>query len=95
VASVPRTKKADPVRAFACPECSSLVCFENTQCLACGTPLGYLRPKRTIVGSDDVPGWQRCGNLTLAQCNSLAEEDAPGGHDKLRFVHDTVAAMSR
>ena len=67
------------MRAFACPNCHSLVFFANTTCLTCSTPLGYLRPQRVLVAMTAVPQWQRCANLARAQCNRLAEAVTWGG----------------
>ena len=60
------------MRAFACPNCSQLVFFENTACLNCGTELGFRWPEREL-GALDGP---RCANLETAACNWVAE--APG-----------------
>jgi hypothetical protein len=57
------------MRAFACPNCSQLVFFENTACLNCGTKLGFRWPEREL-GALTGP---RCVNLEKAACNWLAE----------------------
>jgi hypothetical protein len=57
------------MRAFACPNCSQLVFFENTACLNCGTELGFRWPERDL-GALTGP---RCVNLEKAACNWLAE----------------------
>jgi hypothetical protein len=56
------------MRAFACPNCSQLVFFENTACLNCGTELGFRWPEREL-GALTGP---RCVNLEKAACNWLA-----------------------
>jgi hypothetical protein len=60
------------MRAFACPNCSLIVFFENTACLNCGTELGFRWPEREL-GPLVAP---RCANLETAACNWLAA--APG-----------------
>ena len=60
------------MRAFACPNCSQLVFFENTACLNCGTELGLRWPEREL-GALDGP---RCANFETAACNWQA--GAPG-----------------
>jgi hypothetical protein len=57
------------MRAFACPNCSQLVFFENTACLNCGTELGFRRPEREL-GALAAP---RCANFETAACNWVVE----------------------
>jgi hypothetical protein len=42
------------MRAFTCPICRHLVTFENTDCLHCGTALGFDWEARTFVAGG---GW--------------------------------------
>ena len=58
------------MRAFACPNCSQLVFFENTACLNCATELGFHWRQREL-GALEGP---RCANLETAACNWEAEE---------------------
>jgi hypothetical protein len=58
------------MRAFACPNCSQLVFFENTACLGCGTELGFRWPDREL-GALTGP---RCANVETAACNWVAEQ---------------------
>lgn len=37
------------MRSFACGHCGHLVFFENTQCLNCSTPLGFVPAELTLV----------------------------------------------
>jgi hypothetical protein len=79
------------MRAFACPHCSALIFFENSVCITCGSPLGYLRSQARFtelsptasgrLGWTDPDGrtFVGCANLQLAGCNWLAEPDAPAG----------------
>ena len=75
----PRTR-----RAFVC-RCGRPVFFRNSQCLACGTPLGYEVEQQRLLpleaAGDDgswreagaggaAPRYRRCANLdTAAICN--------------------------
>jgi hypothetical protein len=64
------------VRAFACPVCERLVTFESTQCLHCGTTLGYDPEARSVVAlAEDPPAAAllRCANARVAACNWLVE----------------------
>lgn len=79
------------MRAFACPNCSALIFFENSLCVTCGSALGYLRPTASFVRLDPGSGgllgyadengtrWVPCANLTLASCNWLNLAGAPAG----------------
>lgn len=63
----------------SCSVCHSAVFFENSVCLHCGTNLGYLRERRTIVAVDgagqfqDSSGstWYICANLGISGCTWL------------------------
>ena len=60
------------VRAFTCPDCSSLVPFESTCCLVSDSELGYSRAHREMQvlrdGRTDG-GLVRCTNSGIAACN--------------------------
>lgn len=78
-------------RAYRC-SCERPVFFRNSQCLACGAPLGY-EPARSLVvaiepaadagtwkltGENDGALFRRCANLeTAAGCNWLVAADDP------------------
>jgi hypothetical protein len=53
------------MRAFTCPVCRHLVTFESTQCLQCGTALGFDWEARTLVAGGG------CANRDLIGCNGL------------------------
>ena len=74
-------------RAFRC-RCGRPVFFPNSQCLACGTPLGYvperlmllpLQPAERDAGhwqvwdEHDGPHLKRCANFGLAACNWMLD----------------------
>jgi hypothetical protein len=62
------------------------VFFRNSECLACGTPLGYLPDRLTLLplqpagdahwqawGEGDGPHLKRCGNFEPAACNWMLD----------------------
>jgi hypothetical protein len=62
--------------SFACGHCGHLVFFENTVCLNCSTPLGFVPERLELVAleGDDADGLHRCANLELAACNWMVDE---------------------
>ncbi|WP_026266857.1 zinc-binding metallopeptidase family protein [Arthrobacter sp. 131MFCol6.1] len=66
----------------SCGVCGSIVYFENSVCLHCGTDLAYLRNARAIVATgnqgqytdDSGATWHRCANSLLSGCTWLARE---------------------
>jgi hypothetical protein len=80
------------VRAFTCPDCSSLVPFESTRCLVSDTDLGYSRRDRAMLAlhhGRTADGLVRCANADLAACNWLV--DAPGLCDCCRLTRTRPA----
>jgi hypothetical protein len=75
------------VRLFTCDNCGQLVFFENSLCLACETPLGYLHPERGLVALKEVSNgelaqvthpdriWRRCVTGPVTGCNWLVTVD--------------------
>lgn len=70
------------MRAFACRTCGNRLFFENSVCVACGSPLGYSRGEGAIVPVTDgayvdADGlvWHMCRNLHLSGCTWLARLD--------------------
>jgi hypothetical protein len=60
------------VLSFACDHCGSLVFFENTRCLHCGTELGFVAEQLTLVGLEgENSQLSRCANAEMANCNWL------------------------
>jgi hypothetical protein len=62
------------MRTFRCQRCGQLVFFENTECLHCGTSLGFASDRGEIVPLEQ-PRYRRCSNTVLAACNWLVAED--------------------
>jgi hypothetical protein len=67
------------VRAFACGHCHQLVFFENSVCLRCGTPLGFVPSRRHVVAltGDATASMRRCANADIAACNWMVEGGDP------------------
>ena len=68
------------VRAFTCPDCSSLVPFDSTRCLVSDSDLGYSRADRAMQVLHDgrtAGGLVRCTNTGIAACNWLTTPDRP------------------
>jgi hypothetical protein len=78
-------------RAFRC-RCGRPVFFPNSQCLACGTPLGYVPDRLMLLplqpAAGDAGHWQvwdendgvplkRCGNFGIAACNWMLDAADP------------------
>ena len=64
------------MRAFHCQRCDHLVFFENTECLYCGTPLGFAADRREIVPLEPLR-YRSCHNVVVAGCNWLVASDDP------------------
>ncbi|SOD73409.1 hypothetical protein SAMN05892883_2702 [Jatrophihabitans sp. GAS493] len=78
------------MRAFSCDHCRSLIVFENSLCVTCGSALGFDREQSELVVETSTPQGLRytrgdgtvllpCANLDLASCNWLAVDGAPDG----------------
>jgi hypothetical protein len=61
------------VRAFTCGVCGQLLFFENSLCLRCSSPLGFVPSQLELVVVDEHA--QRCANVALAECNWIVEDD--------------------
>jgi hypothetical protein len=78
------------LRAFTCAHCASLVFFENSVCVTCGSALGYVRERGELMVLTPGPAGlsytgpkgsplRPCRNLAVAGCNWLAAAGAPDG----------------
>jgi len=79
------------MRVFTCDRCGQLVFFDNSQCLRCHSPLGYVHERRDVVSltevapdrlvdmSNPVTAWQRCATQAVTGCNWLV----PAGSNAL------------
>jgi len=73
-----------PVRLFSCPECDSVLFFENTVCTSCGQHVGYSVEGRALVAVPDDP--ERASHPFVApspglrstrylKCKNFSEQD--------------------
>ena len=67
------------MRAFACPTCDLLVLFESSQCVRCGSELGFEPVSGEVVAGPFGPEapWTRCANSTIAACNWVVDPRGP------------------
>src|SRR6201994_1450698 len=76
------------MRDFHCPNCGQRLTFENSACLACGSPLGFSLDEMALLvlttGEDaDRAGfvsaaeYELCANRHLAECNWLVPINQP------------------
>jgi hypothetical protein len=71
------------MRIFTCGKCEQLVFFDNTLCLACQSPLGYVHQRREVIALTPGPdaefyeltaphqAWRRCATAEVTGCNWL------------------------
>jgi hypothetical protein len=79
------------MRVFTCESCGQLIFFDNSQCLRCETPLGYVHAQRDVIALTELDDgrlvdlarptgtWQRCATANLTGCNWLV----PAGSNAL------------
>jgi hypothetical protein len=76
------------MKLFECQNCGQPLYFENTRCLSCGLPLGYLPSRETVTAlSADKNVWRAlahpkgryryCANAHYEACNWLVHVDHP------------------
>ncbi len=63
--------------SFACGHCGHLVFFENTVCLNCSTPLGFVPERLELVAleGEEASSLHPCANLELAACNWMVDRE--------------------
>lgn len=60
--------------SFACGNCASLLFFENTVCLHCGAPQGFLSSRLELVALEgENAQLHRCANAQIANCNWMVD----------------------
>ncbi|MEH6728646.1 MAG: putative zinc-binding metallopeptidase [Hyphomicrobiales bacterium] len=69
------------MRRFLCPKCSRQIHFDNSQCVRCGSVLGYLPLQDQMLLLNAEPGVsgdtpRPCANRSLIGCNWLCESDS-------------------
>ena len=64
------------MKRFECNECSTIVNFDNTECLTCGAHLGFDPDSLSMLCYRDVApnGFHICANADLGGCNWLVKE---------------------
>ncbi|OBK20824.1 hypothetical protein A5634_11600 [Mycobacterium asiaticum] len=79
------------MRDFHCPNCGQRLAFENSECLACGSALGFSLEQMALLviakrdensdhaGAVAANEYQLCANLYVAECNWLVPVSQPGG----------------
>ena len=79
------------MRDFHCPNCGQRLAFENSECLSCGSALGFSLDQMALLviakasKTATTPAlwpraeYQLCANLYVAECNWLVPVNHPGG----------------
>jgi hypothetical protein len=79
------------MRDFSCPNCGQRLTFENSECLSCGSALGFSLDQMALLviakrdedsdhaGAVAANEYQLCANLHVAECNWLVPVGRPGG----------------
>ena len=82
------------MRDFTCPNCGQHLAFENSQCLSCGSALGFSLHEGALLvivpgedsghaGAVDDSRYRLCANLYAAECNWLVKADGGPREDEL------------
>jgi hypothetical protein len=91
------------LRVFSCDFCEQLVFFENTDCLRCLHPLGYIHTRRDVVALEPLGDgrfaefdagasrWRRCLTAPTTGCNWLVPADAGGYCESCRLTRTRPA----
>ena len=93
------------MRVFTCQSCGQLLHFENTSCMRCGSPLGFLPASLTLSAlSDEGHGltamadggsWKPCGNASQALCNWLIPHDDAAGYCPACSLNRTIPDLAQ
>jgi hypothetical protein len=79
------------MRDFHCPNCGQRLAFENSECLSCGSKLGFSLDQMALLviakraedsdhaGAVAAAEYQLCANLYVAECNWLVPVNHPSG----------------
>ena len=76
------------MQPFPCSICRQLLFFDNSSCLRCGAPVGYIPEEQELVAlkavddgferADGEPGrYRHCKNQSVARCNWLLDVEDP------------------
>lgn len=89
-----------------CETCGNMLHFENSLCLRCGSPLGFIPDAmdlRALTAADDgtlspkarpEERWRACANAEAAGCNWLVPLDAPDGFCTACHLNRTIPDLS-
>ncbi len=80
------------MKLFSCPHCGARIFFENSVCLACGTPLLYDPASEAFIRAD-APGAFTCVNAEDAACNWRAP--AQGAFCRACELNKTIPNLSQ
>ena len=86
------------MKIFRCQSCEQVVFFENTQCMHCGTVLGFLPDHLLLSGlaPADAGHWRPLTYAVNSLNRSMGQPDlypfvlSPPVLSRLDFVHRTV-----
>ncbi len=90
------------MKIFACQNCGQLVHFENTGCMNCGAPLGFLPATLTLSALAPADGggqlalggtgevWLPCANAEILGCNWMVPADDPDGYCPSCALNSTI-----
>jgi len=92
------------MKIFTCQNCGQLLHFENTVCMRCGRPLGFL-PSRlalsaldtghgTVTAMADGSRWKPCANSSQALCNWLVPFDSAEAFCPACALNRTIPDLS-
>ena len=92
------------VKLFACQNCGQLLHFENTVCMRCGRPLGFLPEKlgsrpstpttATVTAMADGSRWRPAPTSSQALCNWLVPADSDDGFCAACALNRTIPDLS-
>ena len=96
------------MRVFTCESCGQLIFFDNSRCLRCETPLGYVHGQRDVVALTELADgrlvdlatpsgtWQRCATANLTGCNWVVPAGSSSGGHTVRHlpVQPTLPPLS-
>ena len=83
--------------SFACGHCGHLVFFENSLCLNCRTPQGFVPERLELVALEGAAAEQldRCANFELIGCNWMVQGEVGRPVSLVRADPDAPAGFRR
>ncbi|MFT3705217.1 MAG: putative zinc-binding peptidase [Agriterribacter sp.] len=95
------------MKLFTCSKCSSVVYFENTECLHCGSSLGFDPLSMEMVPLQQIADkvyldlrhkrrkWRFCSNVVYHSCNWLIPSDSKETFCTACALNDTVPYLGK